>query len=267
MSGILRSELYRISKRAQSKTLLAIMAVIILLFYGGFTIAHFVNPDDQDYIDFVSVDNIVDNGLSFVFLFGTILLTVFSSSLIGSEFGWNTLRPLLARTPTRSALLGAKWATVAIYVAVFVLFSVLFTIVTATVASMIVGEGFGLSMSHITDNLGAAARLFIAFLPIAALAMMFALVTKSNAAGIALGVVYAFIEPIVFALLGALSDVFDSIQKAMPYYSAGEVFSYGTEDGSTRSEMLTGIGVIGIWVALFVLITLFVFNRRDVTSG
>jgi hypothetical protein len=67
--------------------------------------------------------------------------------------------------------------------------------------------------------------IFIAFLPIAALALTFALVTKSNAAGIALGVVYAFVEPIVFALLGALSDVFDSVQKAMPYYSADQVFS------------------------------------------
>ena len=57
-----------------------------------------------------------------------------------------------------------------------------------------------------------------------------------------------------------------SSEKGMPYFSANQVFSYGTEDGRSIRDV-TGYRRNQFWVRSLVAISYSLFNRRDVTSG
>jgi ABC-2 type transport system permease protein len=267
MERLLRSEIFRARKRAMTWILVAIVVGIEVLFYGGMTIAHFVRPNNQDVLDSLRLATIVDNGLSLIALIGSILVAVFASSLIGSEYGWNTLRPLLARARTRSSLLTAKWLTVLLYVAALSAIGVLVTMTTATIASLVAGEGAGWSLSTIVDAVAISGRFVAGLLPMAALAMFVALLTRSNAAGIAIGIAYGFVEPVVFLLLSQLSDVFDTIKKGAIYWNTDHLFTLGGDNDVTAGDAWLSAGVLALWVALFVAVSYRVFNRRDVTSG
>jgi ABC-type transport system involved in multi-copper enzyme maturation permease subunit len=267
MQHLLRSELFRSRKRAQTWILFAIVLGIDLLFYGGFIIAHFARPDSQNIIDTLKLENIYDNGIAVVSLIGSIVAVVFGSSLIGSEFGWNTLRPVLARARTRSTLLTAKWLTVAIFTVALAAVAVLLTMVSAAVGSTLAGEGAGVAAGTLIDFVAVTLRLALGILPYAALAMCIALVMRSNAAGIAIGIALAFAEPILFALFGSLTDVFKTIEKGGISWNTNRILTYAGDNDITLSNVWTSIGVIAIWVALFAAVSYWIFNRRDVTSG
>jgi ABC-2 type transport system permease protein len=266
MEHLLRSELFRVRKRGQTWLLVAVVAAFVVLFYGGMTIAHAVRPD-ADKLDALRLATIHDNGLGVVGLIGSVVVAVFAASLIGSEYGWNTLRPALARARTRSAFLTAKWLTVALYAVGLAVVGVVATMAAAITASLVAGEGFDGSFATAIDAVTISGRFAAGFLPTAALAMAVALVARSNAAGIAIGITLSFVEPLVFMLLNAWSDVFATVQKAGIDWNAKRLFDFGGDPGISNGEAWTSAGVLAIWVALFVAVSYRVFARRDVTSG
>ena len=266
MEHLLRSELFRAQKRGQTWMLVAVVAALVVLFYGGMTIAHAVRPDAEK-LDALRLATIHDNGLGVVGLVGSVIAAVFAASVIGSEYGWNTLRPALARARTRSAFLTAKWLTVALYVVGLAVVGVLATMAAAIAASLVAGAGFDGSFATAIDAVTTSGRFAAGFLPTAALAMSIALVARSNAAGIAIGITVSFVEPLVFLLLGAWSDVFATAQQAGIAWNANRLFAFGGDPGISNGDAWTSAGVLAVWAALFVAISYRVFARRDVTSG
>ena len=97
--------------------------------------------------------------------------------------------------------------------------------------------------------------------------MFVALLMRSNAAGIAIGIAYGFVEPVVFLLLSQVSGVFDTIKKGAIYWNTDRLFTLGGDNDVTTRDAWISAGVLALWVALFVAISYRVFNRRDVTSG
>lgn len=266
MEHLLRSELFRVQKRHQTWLLGAVVVALVVLFYGGMTIAHAVRPDAEK-LSALQLGTIHNNGLGVVGIIGSIVVAVFAASLIGSEYGWNTLRPALARARTRSAFLTAKWLTVAIYVIGLAVVGVVATIVAAITASLVAGAGFDGSLATALDAIMISGRFAAGLLPTAALAMSIALVARSNAAGIAIGITVSFVEPLVFLLLGGLSDVFATIQKAGIDWNARRLFTFGGDPTISSGDAWTSAGVLALWVALFVAVSYRVFARRDITSG
>lgn len=266
MENLLRSELFRVRKRGQTWMLVAVVVAIVVLFYGAMTIANAVRPDAAK-LDALRLATIHDNGLGLMGLIGSVVVAVFAASLIGSEYGWNTLRPALARARRRSALLTAKWLTVALYVVGLAVVGVLATIAAAITATLVAGAGFDGSFATAVDAVAISGRFAAGFLPTAALALAVALLTRSNAAGIAIGIAFGFVEPLVFALLGALSSVFATVEKAGIAWNANRLFTFGGDPGISSGDAWTSAGILAIWVALFVAVSYRVFARRDVTSG
>jgi ABC-2 type transport system permease protein len=267
MEGLLRSEVFRARKRAQTWIMIAIIVALEVIFYGGLTIARAFREDSESILESLRLATIRDNGLALFTLLGPILAVVFGSSLIGSEFGWNTLRPVLTRARTRSALLTAKWLTVLLYVVVLAVIGVLVTMIAATVASLVTGQGTGWSTSTIVDAVAISGGFVVGVLPLAALAMLVALLSRSNAAGIAISIAYGFVESVVLLLLRQLSDVFDNIEKGAIYWNADRLLAVGGDNDVSTRDAWVSAGILSLWVALFVAVSYQVFSRRDVTSG
>ena len=244
MGNLLRGEVFRSRKRAQTWIMLAIMAGLVLPLYGGLTIAAFVRSDPLGVKEALRLSDIYGSGLVIVSLIGTIIVVVFSSSLLGSEYSWNTMGPLLTRARKRSDLISAKWLTAGIFVVFISLISVVLTMVSAIVATSITGDETPKSASIVVDAFAITARIAMSLLPFAAIALFLALLLRPNAAGIAIGIAILVIAPIILALLGALSDVFKSIQKGGVTWNTDRIFKFGGDNDLVARDAWVSAGVL-----------------------
>lgn len=266
MFNLLSSELFRMRKRSQSWILFVIATVLIALIYGGFVLAALLTSgqESQDLREQATFSNFSEFGIAMaVGFFGSVMLIIIAAGMMGNEFGWNTLRPLVARARSRSGLLTAKILAVLIYSVLFVLLLSLVVAGMFLIGSQVVGEPSGFSMSVLWEGIEYAFQLAYTNLPYLALAFMLATVFRSNAAGIAGALGLSFIEQPIFLLLGLASDFFNRIEKWGISYNVAEISGFN----SGSSSDVRAAGILAVYTAIFVVVSYVVFLRRDVTSG
>lgn len=267
MFNLLSSELFRMRKRAQSWILFVISILLTALIYGGFVIAARINtgPDAADMRQTATFSDYSDFGIGMsVGFFASIMLIIISAGIMGSEYGWNTLRPLVARSKSRVSLISAKLVAVAIYSVIFVIALALVVAGMFFIGSWVVGEPSGFSMSILGDGLAESLKMLFSSLPYITLAFMLATVFRSNTAGIAGALGLTFIEQPVFALLGLASDVFKDVEKWGISYNVNRVA--GVDPGNS-GDVSQSVVLILIYSVAFLVVSYMVFTRRDVTSG
>ncbi|MGI8963049.1 MAG: hypothetical protein ACR2GI_00930 [Thermomicrobiales bacterium] len=89
-----------------------------------------------------------------------------------------------------------------------------------------------------------------------ALAYCLALITRSNAVGIAARICVGFLEPAIWAILGLVTDSFDRIHEFGLEYPSITLFNMNMGGRSTTtSEAWGAVAVPGVWTALFVVLT------------
>jgi ABC-2 type transport system permease protein len=245
--------------------LLVIAAILVALFYGGFAIGSFFASasNEADLKKQLTFAELRTFGLSFNSLFGGIMLVIISAGLIGNEYSWNTIRPLLARARSRTSLITAKLVALTLYCIVFSIILALLTIAMSGIASAVVGEGWKLSGVEVGRVAGYVIGMILQNLPTMALAFLLALWTRSNAAGIGVALGLIILEPTLFGILNNVSDVFKTIQKGGLQYNSNKLL----EVGLTEQAGYVAVIVCVIYTAIFVALSYYIFLRRDVTSG
>jgi ABC-2 type transport system permease protein len=268
MIHLLRSELFRLRKRPQSWILAIIMFLAVATFYSVLTVASFVLSDPGSTERNLQLGNIFNNGMHITTVTGYILTVVFAAGLIGNEYGWNTIRPLLARATSRSALLSAKWITLLIATVGLFIVGLVTTIAFSALGSMVAGVFEGISVSDVRDWAVEFTRIVYSQLPFTVMAFSVALITRSNAAGIAVGIGFSIVESLVWALLSLMTGAFDSIRKFGIEYPTTLLsnLDHSTDDAS-NGEIWRAVAVITVWMIVMITATYWVFNRRDVASG
>ncbi len=275
MVNALQSELFRLRRRPQSWIMPVLAGAFIALFYGNlYLVYQFGSEDDRPEMqEAIAVANIFENGMQTFGFFGGILIVIVTSSLIGSEYNWNTLRPLVARAQSRSGLLSAKWVVVLLYTVFLVIVGVLGSLALATIFSIMTDTDIGIPGGFWWDVAVGTGRWIAASLPSAAIAFAAALLARSNAAGIAIGIGLSFVEPLVFGLLTFASDIFDTIQQYGIGWNVQQLANISTQDDGgfqepvPASQVWESTAVLAVYVAVIVIATYFVFRRRDITSG
>ena len=270
-----QSELFRLRKRPQTWVMPVLTVGFIAIFYTILFLVYQFGPesDRPDMQESAMVSNIFENGMQMFGFFGGILMIIVASSLIGSEYSWNTLRPLVARASSRSGLLTAKWILVALYTMFMVIVGIVGSVVVSLIASPFMDASISLPADLLDDFVVGAIRWFVASIPYTALAFATALITRSNAAGIAIGIGISFVEPLIFNLLSFLAGVFDTVQEFGIAWNAQQLANISTQDDGgfmdpvAASQVWQSAGIIAVYVAIFVAVSYVVFNRRDITSG
>lgn len=271
MLNLLSSEIFRLRKRSQSWILFAIAVALIGLIYGGFVVAGLATSgqESMDLREQATFANFAEFGVAMaVGFFGSVMLIIIAAGLMGNEFSWNTLRPLVARARSRSALITAKLLALSIYSVLFVAALTLVVAGMFLLGSQIVGEPSGFSMSVLWEGFVYAFKLTYTNVPYLALAFMLATVFRSNAAGIAGALGLSFIEQPIFLLLGLASDFFEKVEKWGISYNVAEIsgFSGPTADVAAGVPWQS-VGILGAYSAIFIAASYVVFLRRDVVSG
>jgi len=152
--------------------------------------------------------------------------------------------------------MSAKWITVFLYSVALFLLGMLATVGFSAATSSIVGNFEGVSNETLGEWVISFGRVLISQLPYVALAFCLALITRSNAVGIAVGIGVGFLEPAIWAMLGLVTDTFDRIHEFGLEYPSITLFNMNMGGRSiTTSEAWGAVAVLGVWTALFVVLT------------
>jgi ABC-2 type transport system permease protein len=209
-------------------------------------------------------------GVSLVAGIGSVLLIVFAASHTGTEYGWGTLRTLLASGASRAHFLVAKLASLAVFAVVFTALGVAAVIAGSYVVSL--QAGYDTSGLDVPTILSASSRAVYAFVPYMALASLIALWSRSSGAGIAAGLVIYFAESIVMQLLISFNRDFATIanlglSRNIQSLSRVTVNVAGTNPSNASSlpDQTQAALVLAAWTAAFIVLAFWRLRARDVT--
>jgi ABC-2 type transport system permease protein len=215
-------------------------------FHGhGFriTVAQLSQPDGLVH-GIVDVSNLV----------GIVALALFAGAT-ATEYSQGTLRNLLVRQPGRIKLLCGKYLAVAL----FVLMAVILAIAVAIVVAFIAGPGKGIhtsawtSSTGIKDTLQAILHIYLAALGYGVLGTALAVIFRSPAVAITIGVAYSLPgEAIINALWG-------NGDRWLP----GQLLSAVAHGGTDSTSYSRALLLVLLYGAVVGAGTVVLFQRRD----
>ena len=141
-----------------------------------------------DEVSYQSTSENIANGLGFSAFFGPFIAVILAAVVVGGEYGWGTLRPVLSKGAGRWPFLASKAAVVVLVtVAILVILSV-----TVAISGFIAEAALSAPEAEPYNNiswlnlLALFGRMIYGFLPYIALALFVVVLTGSNGAGISL---------------------------------------------------------------------------------
>jgi len=199
---------------------------------------------------------------------GAAILLIFGALSTASEYGWLTVQTILIQKPTRLAVLGGKLLVVGMTT---VLVSLALLGVTALASYVVVTiDNSSSTWPSWEVTLKAFGALVLELLVWTSLGAFVGIAFRSAAAAIGGGLVYLFV---VEALLGSLfrtTPVVKEILKFLPGINAGAInatFPVTIRDASATTQLVSagrGMVTLVIWLAIFTISSLLIFQQRDV---
>ena len=211
-------------------------------------------------------------------IIGVVLAVVLVANGMGSEYGWNTIRPYLLCSESRSKMFTSKLVADVIFVVAGMIIGVITVILLGVLFTTIRGFSWSLgagTLSFTGNQLLDFVRAFYVILPYALLAFLFTVLGKSTAAGIGFGIGASVLESIITGLLsiahGWLAKIPDyllspNISKitSLSGASGGVTVRAGTNTPGPSS--LHAFIVVAVYCVVFIAISYTIFRRRDVTG-
>ena len=274
-----RWEWYKLSRRRIPWVLLVIaMIVPQAMLWGSFFAFQFESRSRDAFV----LPNSLTTGLGLTHGVAIILIMVLSSSVVGSEYGWGTLRTALTQGTGRWQLLTSK-ALLVMVLGFLLLLTVSVTIaissVIATYFTLDDGRWFNDTSrwSEVGIMLGKAT---VGLLPYMMLGFFFSVLTSSSGTGISIALAYHFVVELIAApLLFALFDWFGVVYD---FVLARAVASWMADSGAAGSGggnpvafalvgdlpgNLHGFLVMLAYIAIVAAASLLLFQRRDVAGA
>ena len=274
-----RWEWYKLSRRRIPWVLLVIaMIVPQAVLWGSFVAFRFESGSRENFL----LPNSLTTGLSITHGVAIILIMVLSSSVVGSEYGWGTLRTALTKGTGRWQFLASKALLVTILG-----FLLLLTVSVTIAISSVIATYFTLDdggwftdasqWSEFGIMLGKGA---VGLLPYMMLGFFFSVLTSSSGTGISIALAYHFVVELIAApLLFALFDWFDVaydfvLARAVASWMADSRAAASGEGNPVALALvgdlpgnLHGFLVILAYVAIVAAASLLLFQRRDVAGA
>lgn len=197
---------------------------------------------------------------------GLLLIIVLTASLVGAEYGWGTLRTVLAGGISRWTFLAAKLLLLVLLCA-----GALIVIAAASVASSLAAavippdEAGGLvDAGRWSDVAAVSFKSVYGFLPFIALSVLATVLTSSRGAGIAISIGYFIVDTSIAPIL----NLHDTLAKVADYPLTHNFRSWTAVPAMDDASIaLQSFVVILAYTAFFVAVTSWVFHRRDIRGA
>jgi ABC-2 type transport system permease protein len=272
MGRLLASEIFRLRKRLVPYVLLGLLAFIVALLYVLLWLIIRLDADAEEEVaeleELLSLEHVLGGGLELAFMVAGVMAVILGALLISSEYGWGTIRTILPRSAGRDAFIGAKLTVVAAFCFVLALVSLLSTAIMATIISLIADLDRSIGASFVPDAVFAVVRMTIALAPFGALGFMLALLTRSAAAGIGVGLAVFFLEDPISMLLGATGGIGEEMADLLIMTNVLALMNANqAEPDPEMFNAWRGAATILAYVAIFAAVSFWRFRTRDVTVG
>jgi ABC-type transport system involved in multi-copper enzyme maturation permease subunit len=214
------------------------------------------------------------NSLEIAGALGGVLMVILAAGLIGSEYGWGTIRPLVASGASRSKVFLSKFVTLTEVIITFVLLAIAAGWLASLVLTVIEGQPITLGTvdaAWLTDlGLSIARTTFIIFVS-ATIAFTVAYVTRSLAAGIGIGIAWMILEQLLSLFLERLGKMGEVIRDLLISTNTNAL---SMRNGFGPSEFppsvppeYQAVGILALYCILLLGFAWLVFRRRDIASG
>jgi len=271
-------EAVKLAKRPMTwVSLLLLAGGLAGVFVLGYTSAHTTGIDAAaraGRIADLTLPKGIDSAFDVLGQIGPIVLAVFAALMIGSEFGWGTIRTMASTGASRSKLLLAKMLVLAGASALFLLMAALAGALASLAVTLFDGRHIsaGTFDAHWFGQLALSlARTELVWFTIVMLAFAVATVFRSVAAGVAVGIGWMVLERVLLAFLITLGRLGDRVSQGLLVVNVNGLLRYnGTlphaVDPGTPAEWRT-IAILGCYMLVLLAVALVVFQRRDITTG
>ena len=264
-----RWEWFKLRRRWLPWILLGIALVISqLIFWLAVTLGN-------DLSNQSSTENIA-NGLGVASFMGPFIAVILASAVVGGEYGWGTLRPVLSRGAGRWPFLLSKVSVTLLCTATGLLILAVVVAVSGFIAEAVLtadpqAEGYG-AISW-ADLLALYGRSVYAFLPYIALALFAVVLTGSNGIGSGIALGYYFIE---LAVLTPVLGIFSWSDHVFAFMLSRNIDAWisldPTEERSIATfggiaDMAHGFIIITVYIAVLAAAALTLFLRRDIAGA
>ena len=202
---------------------------------------------------------------------GVILLVILTSSSLGVEYGWGTLRAALTRGVGRWQFLTSKVLSLVLMGVAGLVVVAITTTISSLICALTLNEGGGLAGSgEWVAAAVALGKVSYGLLPYVVLTMFFVVLTSSVGTSLAIVMAYHLVElifvPILSSLLDGFKDVADYLLgpnvAAWLGTSVPQVSGFG-ERPDTVHALLVLMGYILVVGAA----TFWLFRRKDVAGA
>lgn len=232
-----------------------------------------------DDISYQSTAENIANGLGFSAFFGPFVAVILAAVVVGGEYGWGTLRPVLSKGAGRWQLLASKISVVVLFTAALLIILCITVTISGFIAEAALTpdpqtEGYG-AISWV-DLLALFGRMIYAFLPYVTLALFLVVLTGSNGVGIGLSLGYYIAESVILVPIIA---IFDWSGQVFAYLLGPNVDAWQAVPGN-EGNPASGIATIGgmpemahgaIFVTLYAVAlaaaAIALFLRRDIAGA
>jgi ABC-2 type transport system permease protein len=219
----LTAELLVLRKRASTWILLGIWVLLGLLFgyllpylsYRGDVGGQFRTP-----LEAMLPQDLVANTLGGFPFFGGVFALMLGVLVVGSDYGWDTLKTVLVQRPSRMRVFGAKLAAVGLALVPFVVVTM---VSGAVVSTLIAGaEDAAISWPSAWEIVRGIAAGWFVLATWAAFGVLLAVASRGTALAIGLGILYALV---IEGLLSALASEVSWLDGFVEYFLRANAYS------------------------------------------
>ncbi len=207
---------------------------------------------------------------------GSIMLIILATVSFGGEFGWGTVRLLLGRGEGRAQFIVGKALALAGWTLLLLVAGLLTGFAASVLITLLEGRGLGGALAGLAlGSLPAmAARTYYALLIYLLLAAFATVATRSTAAGMAISLVYYFVEGLVGSILGLFAEgwvgrmlhalIGVNVQALMSANNPRPTAAGAAYDLPSATQ--AGL-VLALYAVTFLALTIYLMQRRDIQAG
>jgi ABC-2 type transport system permease protein len=279
--NVSRAELFKLVRRPAAWTLLAVAALLSQVFgylipylsYAGDDSGPIEGASKQAILASTLPNQLVASTLGGFPVFAGALALVFGTLLLGSEYGWGTVKTMLTQRPGRTTVLAGQAIALAVSVAVGVL--LLFVLGAVSSTSIALAQDQSTAFPSFLDLLGGYGAGVAIMLMWAGLGGALGVVLRGVALPIGLGVVWVLgVENLIAGVASSVLTALRPLRDVMPGINAGSLASAvmpnrppGVEPPpGVNSDVANGRALVTVacYVVVCLAVALWTYRRRDV---
>jgi ABC-type transport system involved in multi-copper enzyme maturation permease subunit len=197
---------------------------------------------------------------------GVILAAILAASVVGTEYGWGTLRQTLARGTSRASYLTSKLICIAVASFVGVTIAVVIGLIATITTSMLVEGGieWGGFFGYFMASLGRTLLVLVVYI---AMATFFSVLLRSTALGIMITIAWFIGDSIIVGLLSLSTGWLADISQFLISFNTGELLTLNSlSPPQDVTPWWQSGGILLAYSAVFIAASYYRFQRQDLTA-